>query len=119
LMNTAEGLDSLGRALDALNVRIMVAANNVSGENLKKQVALVRASPKMKDRVRFLAGIDFRNVGPGWAAKAVAQLEADLAAGAVGSGEIPKSLGLSIKKADGSRLHVDDPDLDPVWAAAA
>ena len=31
--------------------------------------------------MRILAGIDFRNVGPGWAAKAVAQLEADVAAG--------------------------------------
>jgi predicted TIM-barrel fold metal-dependent hydrolase len=91
----------------------------VSGETLKRQVAAVRASPRMKDRVRFLAGIDFRNVGPGWAGKAVAQLEADVAAGAVGIGEIPKSLGLSIRKADGSRLAIDDPDLDPVWAAAA
>jgi predicted TIM-barrel fold metal-dependent hydrolase len=118
LMDSAKGLDSLARALDAIGVRIIVAANNVSGENLKRQVTLARNSP-MKDRVKFLAGIDFRNVGPGWAAKAVAQLEADIAAGAVGIGEIPKSLGLTIKKADGSRLHIDDPDLDPVWAAAA
>ncbi|HZF68896.1 MAG TPA: hypothetical protein VEZ47_12715, partial [Gemmatirosa sp.] len=46
-----------------------------------------------------------------------AQLEADVAAGAVGVGEISKSLGLSIKKADGTRLRIDDPALDPVWAA--
>jgi predicted TIM-barrel fold metal-dependent hydrolase len=119
LLNSAEGLDRLGAALDSLNVRIMVAANNVSGDNLKKQVAQVNASPKMKDRVRFLAGIDFRNDVPGWAQKAVEKLEADVAAGAVGIGEIPKSLGLTIRKADGTRLRIDDPDLDPVWAAAA
>ena len=73
----------------------------------------------MKDRVRILAGINFQNVGPGWAEKAVEQLEADVAAGAVGVGEISKSLGLSIKKPDGSRLKIDDPELDPIWDACA
>lgn len=119
LITTPEGLNQLGDALDSLNVRIMVAASNLSGDNLARTLAAVRASPRMKDRVRVLAGIDFRNIGPGWAQKAVAQLEADIAAGAVGIGEIGKNLGLSTRKADGSRLTIDDPDLDPVWAAAA
>ena len=69
--------------------------------------------------MRALAGISFQNVGPGWAEKAIAQLEADVAAGAVGVGEIPKSLGLTIKKPDGSRLKIDDPELDPIWDACA
>ena len=73
----------------------------------------------MKDRVRVLTGIDFRNVGPGWAEKAVAQLEADVAAGAVGVGEIGKGFGLSTRKADGTRLRIDDPELDPIWEACA
>jgi predicted TIM-barrel fold metal-dependent hydrolase len=73
----------------------------------------------MKDRVRVLAGINFQNVGPGWAEKAIAQLHADVAAGAVGVGEIPKSLGLSVKKPDGSRLRIDDPELDPIWDECA
>ncbi len=73
----------------------------------------------MKDRVRVLAGIDFGDVGPGWAEQAVKQLDADVAAGAVGVGEIPKSLGLSTKKRDGSRLRIDDPALDPVWDECA
>ncbi|MEP7382843.1 MAG: amidohydrolase family protein [Gemmatimonadota bacterium] len=118
-LNSAEGLNALGADLDRLNVRIIVAANNESGDRLKQQVELVRNSPTMKDRVRILAGINFRDVGPGWGQKAVAQLEADVAAGAVGIGEIGKSLGLSIKKGDGSRLRIDDPDLNPVWEAAA
>ena len=119
LIDDAAGLDRLGNALDSLNVRMMVVANNMSGDALKKAVDLVRASPRMRDRVRILAGIDFRNVGPGWADKAVAQLEADVKAGAVGVGEIPKNLGLSIRKADGTRLRIDDPALDPVWDACA
>jgi uncharacterized protein len=114
-----EGLARLGAAMDSLNLRLMVAASNLSGEELRRTVAAIQASPRMKDRVRVLAGIDFRNVGPGWAEKAVAQLEADVAAGAVGFGEISKGLGLSIRKADGTRLRIDDPALDPVWAACA
>ena len=119
LLGTPEGLVTLGAALDSLNVRMMVAADNMSGDALKTTLANIRASEKMKDRIRVLAGISFQNVGPGWAEKAVAQLEADVAAGAVGVGEIGKGLGLTIKKADGSRLKIDDPELDPVWAACA
>jgi predicted TIM-barrel fold metal-dependent hydrolase len=114
-----ENLERMGRELDALNVRLMIAADNVSGDRLVRTMEVVNASPAMKDRVRVLAGIDFRNVGPGWAERAVRQLEADAAAGAVGVGEISKALGLSIRKADGSRLRIDDPDLDPVWQACA
>ena len=118
-LNSAAGLTALGVALDAINVRVIVAANNASGESLARQVALVRASDTMRDRVRILAGVNFSGVGPGWAAKAIAQLEADVAAGAVGIGEIGKGLGLSTRKADGSRLQIDDPALDPIWQAAA
>ena len=119
LINSAEGLARLGAALDSINVRLMVSADNLSGERLQRALTAIRASAKMKDRVRVLAGIDFRNVGPGWAEKAVKQLDADIAAGAVGVGEISKGLGLSIKKVDGSRLRIDDPDLDPVWNECA
>ena len=118
-LNSAEGLAALGADLDGLNVRVIVAANNVSGDALARQVALVRASPTMRDRVRILTGVNFSGVGPGWAEKAVAQLEADVAAGAVGIGEIGKGLGLNTRKADGTRLTIDDPMLNPVWEAAA
>ena len=115
---TPEGLAELGAAMDALNLRVMIAANNVRGEELRSTLAAIEASP-MRDRVRVMTGIDFRNVGPGWAERAVAELEADAAAGAVAIGEISKGLGLSYQKADGSRLRIDDPDLNPVWQAAA
>ena len=119
LLGSADGIASMIASLDALNVRMIISADNMSGERLQKAMAVINASPKAKERVRVLAGIDFRNVGPGWADKAVAQLEADVAAGAVGVGEIGKGFGLSIKKADGTRLKLDDPDLDPIWDACA
>jgi predicted TIM-barrel fold metal-dependent hydrolase len=97
----------------------MIAANNSSGEQLKNVMAAVRASPKMKDRVRVLTGISFRDMSPGWQQKAIAQLEADVAAGAVGVGEIGKGFGLSTTKPDGSRLKLDDPELKPIWDACA
>ncbi len=119
LLSSAETLAGLGASLDALNVRLMVAASNMSGTELQGAVAVIKSSPAMKDRVRILTGVRFQNVGPGWAEKAITQLEADVAAGAVGIGEIGKQFGLSTTKPDGSRLKLDDPELKPVWDAAA
>ena len=64
----------------------------------KRMMTTIRSSPAMNDRVRVLAGIDFRDVGPRWAQRAVAQLEADVAGGAVGIGEIPKNFATSRDK---------------------
>jgi predicted TIM-barrel fold metal-dependent hydrolase len=115
-LNSQESLATLVAEMDALNLGLMIAADSVSGAQLERAIAVVRASPH-KDRIRIFTGINFSNVGPGWAERAVAQLEADVKAGAVGVGEISKSLGLRTRKADGTLLRVDDPDLDPVWAA--
>jgi len=118
-LSSAEGIEQLGNAMDSLKLGVMVAANSMSGDALRQAVALVRASPKMKDRIRILTGIDFRDVGPGWKERAVSRLEADIAAGAVGVGEVGKGFGLSTRKADGSRLRIDDPELGPIWEACA
>jgi predicted TIM-barrel fold metal-dependent hydrolase len=117
-LTTAQGIESVVKAMDALNLRVLVSADNSSGDRLARTLQAINDSP-YKDRFRVLAGIDFRNVGPGWGAQAVKQLDADIKAGAVGVGEIAKSFGLNITKPDGSRLKVDDPELDPVWAAFA
>ena len=120
LITSAAGLEQLRGAMDSLNLGLMIAAHNWSGERLTSAVAAINASPAMKNRVRVFTGISFNGVGsPGWAERAVARLEADVAAGAVGIGEVGKGFGQSIRKADGSRLALDDPDLKPVWDAAA
>ena len=117
-LGTPEGIAGLIAALDELNVRLFVSADNTSGANLERILKALSASPH-KDRVRMLTGISLNNVGPGWAEKAIAQLDADVKAGAVGVGEISKAFGLRTRKADGSLLKVDDPELDPVWDACA
>ena len=115
---TAQSIGQLVKEMDAMNARMFVMANNLSGDGLRQVMEVVKTSGHA-DRFRALAGIDFNNAGPAWAAKAVAQLEADVKAGAVGVGEIAKSFGMTVRKPDGSRLRIDDPDLDPIWDAAA
>lgn len=117
-LSSAEGLKTMFAELDALNVGLMLSAENASGDRLKQLVATAEASPYAK-RLAFFTGVSFSNVGPGWAERAIAQLEADVAAGAVGVGEIGKGFGLSARKADGSRLTMDDPMLAPFWDACA
>ena len=87
LLSSAEGLATLKAAMDSLNLGLMIAAENQSGERLTRTLSLVNASP-LKGRVAVFTGIDLQNVGPGWAERAIARLEADVKAGAVGIGEI-------------------------------
>jgi predicted TIM-barrel fold metal-dependent hydrolase len=117
-LSSPENLANHVKALDSLNVRVFVAADNMSGANLTRAMGVVNASP-FKDRIRIFTGVQVNNFGPGSAEKLVAQLEADVKAGAVGIGEISKGFGLTARKVDGSRLAVDEPGLDPVWQAAA
>ena len=113
-----EIVNRVGAAMDSLNLQVMVNATPSSGARLEQQLAAVKAS-RYPDRFVMFASLDLRNVGPGSGARIAAQLEADVKAGAVGIGEIMKSFGLSIRKADGTRLKLDDPELDPVWETAA
>ncbi|MSR21053.1 MAG: amidohydrolase [Gemmatimonadetes bacterium] len=105
-------------AMNALNLQVMVQAQPSSGERLTQQIDAVRAAG-YADRFVFFASLDLNNVSPGSGARIAAQLEADVRAGAVGIGEIMKGFGLSTRKADGTRLAMDDPELDIVWETAA
>jgi predicted TIM-barrel fold metal-dependent hydrolase len=117
-LTSPESLKVFVERLDAIGVGVFVSADNSSGARLTAALDVVRASP-YRDRVRLFTGIPLQGVGPGWADRAVAQLEADVKAGAVGVGEVGKGFGLTARKADGSRLPVDEPLLDPFWAACA
>jgi predicted TIM-barrel fold metal-dependent hydrolase len=104
--------------LDALNLRVYVAADNMTGDRLVETLAAIASSP-YPDRFRVLAGINFRDMSPGWGERAAEEVEAAIRGGAIGVGEVSKSFGLTLTKPDGSRLQVDDPDLDPVWETLA
>ena len=117
-LTSPEIIERVVAAMDSLNLRVMISANSSSGERLAQQLAALR-STRHADRFVFFTGLDLRNVGPGSGARIAAQLEADIKAGAVGVGEIGKQFGMGLRKADGSRLQLDDPELDPVWETAA
>jgi predicted TIM-barrel fold metal-dependent hydrolase len=110
--------DTVVASMDPLNLRVLVNASGASGDRLVRAVAALRASPH-RDRMVQFSSIDFRDVGPGFGARAAQQLEADIKAGALGVGEIGKNFGLSVRRTDGTRLKLDDPELDPIWATAA
>jgi uncharacterized protein len=115
---SGDAIERVGAAMDALNVRLMVNASGSSGSQLTRQLDAVRTS-RYRDRFVMFTTLDLRDVGPGSGAKIAAQLEADIRAGAVGVGEIGKGFGLTARKTDGTRLALDDPELDPVWETAA
>ncbi|MBZ5559616.1 MAG: amidohydrolase [Acidobacteriia bacterium] len=109
--------DRVMKGMEDNNLRILVNLSGGSGSQLSRGVEALRAS-KYKDRMVLFANVNFRDVGPGFGAKAAAQLEADIKAGATGL-KIFKDLGMFDTKRDGSRLKVDDPELDPIWDVCA
>ena len=116
---SASNVERLAGDMDALNLRVL---NNLSGGSdpgtIKQKVEFIRSS-KYADRFRVFANVDWNGAGGAdWAERAVSRLEQSIANGAIGL-KIFKNLGLSARKADGSRLHVDDPALKPVWDACA
>jgi predicted TIM-barrel fold metal-dependent hydrolase len=130
---TREQLKTVAGSMEALNIRVLVNTGDpgsgtpitdeckrtvASGEQLARSVAAIRETP-YADRMLMFANIAFCDVGPGFGARAAGQLERDVKAGATGLGELSKSLGLGVLKADGSRLRIDDPELDPIWETAA
>lgn len=122
------------QAMDAMNMAVMV---NLSGRGFRRTTDASGAETYTLQEPRYLRDliartervapgrmVHFTNVewdgagGPGWAERAVRELEADVAAGARGL-KIYKSLGMDDRDASGARLHVDDPRLDPVFEACA
>jgi predicted TIM-barrel fold metal-dependent hydrolase len=115
---TADGYAQVVRDMDALNLRVLVNLSGGSGESLKAMLALIAASPA-PDRMVVFANLDFKDIAqPGYGRRAAARFEADIAAGARGL-KIFKNLGMSITRANGARVPLDDPELDPVWDACA
>jgi uncharacterized protein len=119
--STPISADEFGRVVQGMqenNLQILVNLSGGSGERLRHGLDAIRSSP-YKDRMVLFANVNFREaVGPGFGARAAAQLESDIKAGAVGL-KIFKDLGMFARKADGSRLRVDDSELSPIWETCA
>ena len=115
---TPENMPQRIQEMDALNLRVLVNLTAGSGAQLRERVEVIRNSAH-KDRFRVFANVQWDGAGgAGWKEKEVAALEQAVKDGAIGL-KVAKNLGLFAKKADGSRLKVDDPDLDPIWRLCA
>ncbi|MEM7414986.1 MAG: amidohydrolase family protein [Gemmatimonadota bacterium] len=117
-LDNPENIARVIEAMDRLNIGVMVQARPSSGAALRAQIEAVREAG-YEDRFVFFASLNLDNIGPGSGARIAAQLEEDVAAGAVGIGEISKAFGLAYRRDDGSLLEMDDPELDIVWETAA
>jgi predicted TIM-barrel fold metal-dependent hydrolase len=114
----AENMPQLIKEMDVLNLRVMVNLSGGSGDRLRESVKFIRSSP-YKDRFRLFANVSWNGAGtPEWRQKELAALRQAFADGAIGL-KVFKQLGLQNTKADGSRLKIDDPDLDPIWQLCA
>jgi len=114
----AGNIERLIKEMDALNLRVLINLTGGDADAVKQKMDFIRSS-KYPDRFRVFANVNWNNAdAPGWGEKAVADLEQAVKNGALGL-KITKGLGLDARKTDGSRLHVDDPLLKPVWDLCA
>ena len=114
---TARRLDRIAVEMDALNLAVLVNLSGGSGPTLERCVQTV-AESRHPGRMVCFANLDFRGgVGPGFGARAAAQFERDVAAGAAGL-KFFKNFGIDVRDRRGGRVPVDDPELDPVFEAA-
>jgi len=110
--------DRVMKGMEANNLQILVNLSGSYGDRLRSGLDALKAS-KYKDRMVLFANINFGgSVGPGFGARAAQQLDDDIKGGAMGL-KIFKDLGMFVRKANGERLPVDDPELDAVWETCA
>jgi len=103
------------KEMDDLNLQVLVDLSGGGAAQVKQKVDAIRASA-YKDRFRVFANVDWEGAGgAGWQEAALTDLRQAVKNGAIGL-KVFKELGLRHKKADGTRLAVDDPALDPIWA---
>jgi len=107
--------DELLRAMDERGVLRAVNLSGGHGEALDAMLA--RFTAYAPGRLLVFANLDFDAWDdPGWAERMVLMLERASARGLAGL-KIFKGLGLYHRDASGDLIAVDDPKLDPVWAA--
>jgi len=114
---SAQEFDRVVKGMEPNNLQVLVNLSGSSGERLRRGLDAIKAS-KYRDRMVLFANVNFSGVGPGFGKQAARQLEEDITAGAMGL-KVFKDLGMFDRKADGSRLQVDDPELDPIWETCA
>jgi uncharacterized protein len=114
---TPEYVDKLVKEMDTINLRVLVNLSGGTGESLKKTLAVMKG--RYPNRFVVFANLSYDDLNtPGYGKRAAARLEQDVKNGAQGL-KIFKNYGMDLKYANGERVHVDDPEFDPVWEKCA
>ena len=103
------------RAMDERNVRSAVNLSGGWGDQL--DALLTRHHAVAPERLLIFCNVDFARTGePDFGATTIAFLE-DAHRRGVSGLKVFKSLGLTTRDGSGAIVAVDDPRLDPIWAA--
>lgn len=114
---TPEYVDKLVKEMDSINLRIIVNLSGGTGDRLKHNVAVMKG--RYPGRFVIFANLDYSDLDtPGYGQRAASRIEQDVRNGAQGL-KIFKDFGMELKYKNGQRVHVDDPEFDPVWDKCA
>src|SRR6184192_3960100 len=114
---TPEHVDQLVKEMDTINLRVIVNLSGGTGDQLRQTVAAMKG--RYPDRFVVFANLNYDDLNtPGYGKRAAARLEQDVKNGAQGL-KIFKNFGMDVKYSNGERVHVDDPEFDPVWQKCA
>jgi uncharacterized protein len=112
-----ETVAAMVRAMDELNMAVLVNLSGGTGGRLADQVAMLEADHP--SRFVTFANLDFTGIDDaGWGERAAARLERDVRERGARGLKIFKNLGLDLQDGAERRVPTDDPRLDPVWAMA-
>jgi uncharacterized protein len=110
-------VDNLVKEMDTINLRVIVNLSGGTGEKLKRTVEVMKG--RYPDRFVVFANLSYDDIDkPGYGRRAAERLAQDVKNGAQGL-KIFKDFGMDVHYANGQRVHVDDPEFDPVWDKCA
>ena len=111
---TPSRVDSMVRAMDALNIAALVDLSGRAGSGLESKLELFGDHA---GRFLVFTNLDYEGIDePEWPERAAMRLRQDVRRGARGL-KIYKRLGMEVNDRSG-RVAVNDVRLDPVWRAA-
>jgi uncharacterized protein len=114
---TPQHVRDLVAGMDSINLRVLVNLSGGTGAELKQTVKTMKG--QYPDRFVVFANLSYDDINtPGYGQRAAARLAEDVKSGAQGL-KIFKNFGMDLKYANGQRVHVDDPEFDPVWDRCA
>jgi predicted TIM-barrel fold metal-dependent hydrolase len=114
---TPAQVDDLIKGMDSINERLMVNLSGGTGDQLKQTVQVMKG--RYPDRFVVFANPRYDDIDtPGYGKRAAERLSQDVKNGAQGL-KVFKDFGMEVKYANGQRVHVDDPEFDPLWDKCA